>query len=72
MIGPSGSGESRIRIPKFFSVFAIELGLTTSSSLFLVSALDRLLAACALSWEALVRESTLDFASFAWFFNVIQ
>ena len=34
--------------------------------------LARLLAACALSWEALVRESTLDFASFAWFFNVIQ
>ena len=72
VIGPNGSGESRIIIPNFFSVFEIELGLTTSSSLFLVSALDRLLVTCALSWEVLVRESALDFASFAWLFNAIQ
>ena len=72
IIGPNGSGESRIIIPIFFSVFEIEFGLIMSSSLSLVSAVDRLLATRALSWEVLVRESALDFASFVWLFNVIQ
>jgi hypothetical protein len=30
------------------------------------------LATCALSWEVLVRESAIDFESFAWLFNAIQ